>query len=259
MKKAERQLLVQERRRIRGTKVRSEGSRAKLGPFALWGRILGISGPLILILVVLASFFTPMLAVQSITITGNDRIASSEIETALSSLYDRPMTTISESEVAELLGDFSLIETFTFQAEPPNTLRLTIRERQPLLVLVRSGMNYLYDAAGVQIAQTDEIGLYPFFAFTGNPVGNPTYETAVELLLSLPLSTYQQIFSVEVSQALTIKLVLRDSNLGVFWGSTDQALLKAKVLDSLIATGLDRALTVDVSSPNSPVVQYPDS
>jgi cell division protein FtsQ len=53
--------------------------------------------------------------------------------------------------------------------------------------------------------------------------------------------------------------VLRDSNLGVFWGSTDQALLKAKVLDSLIATGLDRALTVDVSSPNSPVVQYPDS
>jgi len=125
----------------------------------MWGRILGISGPLILILVVLASFFTPMLAVQSITITGNDRIASSEIETALSSLYDRPMTTISESEVAELLGDFSLIETFTFQAEPPNTLRLTIRERQPLLVLVRSGMNYLYDAAGVQIAQTDEIGL----------------------------------------------------------------------------------------------------
>lgn len=259
MKKVERQLLAQERKRISGKKDKAAGPRKKLGAFALWGRLLGIGGPLILAAVVVASFFTPLLAVQQITIVGNQRIDTEQIDQALSSLYQRPMTTISEAEVAELLGDFSLIETFTFQAEPPNTLRVNIRERQPILVLVRSGVNYLYDAAGVQIAATDEIGSYPFFAFSGNPIDNPQYQTAVDLLLSLPIATYQQIFSVEVSQALIVKLVLRESNLEVFWGSTDQALLKAKVLESLIATGLDGAITVDVSSPNSPVVQYPDS
>lgn len=259
MKKVERQLLAQERRRIKGKKTRGVASKKRLGPFAAWGRILAILGPIFLAGILIASFFTPLLAVQSITIVGNERIATKDIDEALASLYERPMTTISEAEVTELLADFSLIETFTFQAEPPNTLRVNIRERQPILVLVRSGVNYLYDAAGVQIAATDEIGSYPFFAFTGNPVDSPQYQTAVELLLSLPLSTYQQIFSVEVSQALIVKLVLRDTNLQVFWGSTDQALLKSKVLDSLIATGLDGAITVDVSSPNSPVVQYPDS
>lgn len=215
--------------------------------------------PISLTAVVLASFFTPMLAVEKIEFVGNERISAAELESALSGLYDRPMTTISDDEIAGLLSEFALIETFTSQAEPPHTLRVNIRERQPILILVRSGKNFLYDAAGVQIAATEEISNYPFLVFDGNPKENPRFTAAVELLFSLPLSTYSQVFSLEVSESLTSKLVLRDSNLTVFWGSTKDGLLKSEVLDSLLATGVKNALTIDVSSPNSPVVQYPNS
>jgi cell division protein FtsQ len=256
VKRPERELLGQERRRIRG--VKSPGKRNRIGAFGLWGRILTVVAPVSLTAVVLASFFTPMLAVEKITFVGNERIAVRDLESALSGLYDRPMTTISDEEIAELLSGFSLIETFTSQAEPPHTLRVSIRERQPILILVRSGKNYLYDAAGVQIAATEEISKYPFLVFDGNPIESPRFSTAVKLLFSLPLETYSQVFSVEVSESLTSKLVLRKGNLTVFWGSTDEGLLKSKVLDSLLATGVKDALTIDVSSPNSPVVQYPN-
>jgi cell division protein FtsQ len=257
LKRPERELLGQERKRIRGAK--SPGKSIRLGAFGLWGRILAIVGPVSLTAVVLSSFFTPMLAVEKIEFVGNERISESELESALSSLYERPMTTISDDEIAGLLGEFTLIETFTSQAEPPHTLRLNIRERQPILILVRAGKSFLYDAAGVQIAATDEISNYPFLIFDGNPIENPRFTAAVELLFSLPLATYSQVFSLEVSRSLTSKLVLRDSNLNVFWGSTDEGLLKSEVLDSLIATGVKNALRIDVSSPNSPVVQYPNS
>jgi cell division protein FtsQ len=256
VKRPERELLGQERRRIRG--VKSPGKQNRIGAFGLWGRILTVVAPVSLTAVVLASFFTPMLAVEKITFVGNERIAVADLESALSGLYDRPMTTISDEEIAELLSGFSLIETFTSQAEPPHTLRVSIRERQPILILVRSGKNYLYDAAGVQIAATEEISKYPFLVFDGNPIESPRFSTAVKLLFSLPLETYSQVFSVEVSESLTSKLVLRKGNLTVFWGSTDEGLLKSKVLDSLLATGVKDALTIDVSSPNSPVVQYPN-
>jgi cell division protein FtsQ len=256
VKRPERELLGQERRRIRG--VKSPGKRNRIGAFGLWGRILTVVAPVSLTAVVLASFFTPMLAVEKITFVGNERIAVADLESALSGLYDRPMTTISDEEIAELLSGFSLIETFTSQAEPPHTLRVSIRERQPILILVRSGKNYLYDAAGVQIAATEEISKYPFLVFDGNPIESPRFSTAVKLLFSLPLETYSQVFSVEVSESLISKLVLRKGNLTVFWGSTDEGLLKSKVLDSLLATGVKDALTIDVSSPNSPVVQYPN-
>ena len=180
MKRPERELLGQERRRIRG--VKSPGKRNRIGAFGLWGRILTVVAPVSLTAVVLASFFTPMLAVEKITFVGNERIAVADLESALSGLYDRPMTTISDEEIAELLSGFSLIETFTSQAEPPHTLRVSIRERQPILILVRSGKNYLYDAAGVQIAATEEISKYPFLVFDGNPIESPRFSTAVKLL-----------------------------------------------------------------------------
>ncbi|MEL0237414.1 MAG: peptidase S9, partial [Aquiluna sp.] len=69
---------------------------------------------------------------------------------------------------------------------------------------------------------------------------------------------YSQVFSVEVSPQLTTKLTLKDGNWSVIWGSNEDSLLKAEVLDSLIATGLEEGVEIDVSSPNSPVVRYPD-
>lgn len=256
MKKPEREILGQEKRRL-GRKEKRP-SKTKLGPFAIWGRILWIAGPIILGSVIAASYLTPMFAIQNIVISGTERLDSAKLQDSLSTLKDRPLTTISEEELADLLGSYSLIETFTFQAQPPHTLKLTIRERQPVLVLVRGGKNYLYDPAGVQIAEAEDTKSYPFLVLIGDPKDNPRFDAAVDTLLSLPISTYNQVFSIEVTPQLTSKLVLRERNTVVLWGDSSQSLLKSEVLDSLIATGVEDGVLIDVSSPNAPVVTYPD-
>lgn len=256
MKRPEREILGQEKRRL-GRKTKRPKSQ-NLGPFAIWGRILAVAGPLILGGVIAASFLTPMFAIEKIVIVGTERLDSKDIERSLDTLKDRPLTTIGENELAELLGGYSLIETFTFQAEPPHTLKVTIRERAPILMLVRGGKNYLYDAAGVQIAEAEDTKSFPFLVLIGDPKDNPRFKAAVETLLSLPIATYQQVFSIEVTPQLTSKLVLRESNTVVLWGDSKDSILKAEVLDSLIATGVEKGVLIDVSSPNAPVVTYPD-
>ena len=257
MKRPERELLAKERKRI-STRTKLDRPKSALGPFALFSRAFLVIAPLVLIGLVAATFFTPLLAIDKIVISGTERLEPKKISKALESLDGRPLTTISEGEVAELLSDFALIETFAIQAEPPHTLNVKIRERQPIVVLVRSGKNYLYDAAGVQIEQTNGAVKLPYLNIKGNPKENPQFKTAIEVLLSLPVKTYQRIYSIEVSEQLTTKLVLKKSNITVIWGDTKQALLKNEVLLTLLKTGLKNSVVVDVSSPNAPVVTYPN-
>ena len=256
MKRPEREILGQEKKRLKRSEKKPV--RNSLGPFAIWGRFLLIFGPLTLSAVILASFFTPMFAIQSIEVTGTERLEKTKLESSLVQFIDRPLTTVSEAELAEVLGRFPLIETFTFQAEPPHTLKIKVRERQPIVVLVKSGKNYLYDAAGIQIAEAEDTKTYPFLVLIGDAANNPRFDAAIELLLSLPKEAYEQIFSIEVTPQLTSRLVLRDSNTQVLWGDASESILKSKVLGSLLATGVENGVLIDVSSPNAPVVTYPD-
>lgn len=257
LKRPERELLAKERKRI-SSRTKIDKPKSSLGPFALFSRAFFMLSPLVLIGLVAATFFTPLLAIDKIVISGTERLEPKKISKALESLDGRPLTTVSEDEVAELLSDFTLIETFAIQAEPPHTLNVKIRERQPIVVLVRSGKNYLYDAAGIQIEQATGPVKLPYLNIKGNPKDNPQFSTAMEVLLSLPVKTYQRVYSIEVSEQLTTKLVLKKSNITVIWGDTKQALLKNEVLMTLLKTGLKESVVVDVSSPNAPVVTYPN-
>jgi cell division protein FtsQ len=257
LKKPDRELLAKEKKRLRAS-LNADRTRSKLGPFALWSRIFAVGAPLLLIGLVAATFFTPLLAIDQIKVVGAERVDEKKVSKALSSLEGRSLTTISESEVAELLGDFALIETFALQAQPPHTLIVKLREREPILALVRAGNSYLYDAAGVQIEQAKGAVDLPYLLLSAEPLESPQFDVAVEVLLSLPIETYRQVFSIEVSEQLTVQFTLKESNISVIWGDTNESLLKDEVLQSLLATGLEDSVVVDVSSPNAPVVTYPN-
>ena len=256
MKRPEREILGQEKKRLKRSEKKPV--RNSLGAFAIWGRFLLVFGPLSLSAIVIASYFTPLFAIQGIVISGTERVDAGEIQKRLDPLLGRPLPTVSEAELTDILSDYPLIETFTFQAQPPSTLRIKLRERQPVVVLNRGGRNYLYDAAGVQIAESTETKAHPFLVLIGDPANTPRFEAAIELLLALPLETYGRVFSIEMTPQLTAKLILRESNTVVLWGDSGQSLFKSEVLNSLLETGLEDGVLIDVSSPNAPVVTYPD-
>jgi cell division protein FtsQ len=159
--------------------------------------------------------------------------------------------------VAQLLSEYELVETFAVQAEPPHTLRIKIRERQPIVIIPQAGKNYLYDPAGIRIGEVADGERFPYLKLNGAVTDNPQFETAVEILLGMPVATYEQIFSLEVSAKLTAVFKLRDNGIAVIWGDSADATFKAEVLQSLLATGQKDGVTIDVSSPSAPVVTYP--
>lgn len=114
MRRPEREILGQEKKRLK----RSEKKvvRNSLGPFAIWGRFLLIVGPLSLSAIILASYFTPLFAIQSIVVSGTERVDSSEVQNRLAVLLGRPLPTVSEAELTDILREYALVETFTFRA-----------------------------------------------------------------------------------------------------------------------------------------------
>jgi cell division protein FtsQ len=253
MGRQERKLLRAERK-----KKRLREPRAKLGGFAVLGRVFAVGGSLILAAVVAASYLTPLLAIENIRVVGLERLDEAEIMRSLEPLKQRPLPSVSEAEIAQLLAEHPLIETFAVRTEPPHTLRVQIRERQPVVIMPVGGKNYLFDPAGVQIAEASLDDPYPFFLLAEDPATSERFATAIDVLLALPLDTYAQIFAIEVSGRQTTEFRLRGDNLRVIWGGPDNALLKAEVLESLLASQDRTDITIDVSSPETPVISFSD-
>lgn len=212
--------------------------------------------PIVSISLVIAALFTPLFAIKEITVVGTQRLNSEKLVATLQPLLGKSLTMVANQEVADLLAGFELIETFALQAQPPSTLRVKVRERQPLLIINQSGQRQMFDAAGVRIAVAEAQDEFPVFDFQGNTQQDPRFAQAVELLLSLPFETYSRIGAISVSDQLTSQLILKGSGIKIFWGANSDPLLKAEVLESLLATSGEKVRRIDVSSPNAPVVGF---
>lgn len=211
-----------------------------------------------LLLLVLATIFTPLLAVEKIEVTGITRLKEKSIVNALISQIGKPLPTISSADVAKSLESFPLIESFTIISLPPHTLRIQIAERQPIGVIRISGTTYLYDPAGVRIGISDGSENLPVIAIEGLPEKSKQFKAAIEVLMALPANLLQRVAEINAKSKDDVTMRLRGyAGQKIIWGDGTDSVLKSRVLDALIANQKksDR-VTYDVSSPNAPVVRY---
>lgn len=211
-----------------------------------------------LLLLVLATIFTPMLAVEKIEVTGVTRLKEKSIVNALTSQLGKPLPTVSSGDITKALKSFPLIESFSIISLPPHTLRVQIAERQPIGVISVSGTNYLYDPAGVRIGIANGSEDLPVIAIQGSPEKSAEFKAAIEVLMALPADLLARVAEINAKSKDDVTLRLRGySGQRIIWGDGSDSVLKSKVLDALIANQkkTDR-VTFDVSSPNAPVVRY---
>ena len=212
----------------------------------------------VLVALVLATMFTPLMAVQEIQVTGLHRLKAAQIQTAVKGLMGKPLTMIDDAQLVARLSGFALIESFSTVALPPHTLQLNIQERQPIGVVSFGGNKYLYDPAGVQISPVANASRYPTIIVSGNPAHSSNFRAAVDVLLALPATLYPSIYSIQATSKDDVRLTLRGvSNRRILWGDSARSLLKSKVLAALMKNVKHTAtVTFDVSSPTAPTVRY---
>jgi len=211
-----------------------------------------------LVLLVLSTIFTPLLAVEKIQVSGITRLKEKSIVNALQNQIGKPLPLVNPGDVATALETFALIESFSVVSLPPHTLMIEITERQPIGVLLVGGTKYLYDPAGVRIGKASGGEDLPLITIDGAPENSKQFAAAIDVLMALPANLLERVSEINAKSKDDVTLRLRGyAGQRIIWGDGSNSVLKSKVLDALIANQkkTDR-VTFDVSSPNAPVVRY---
>jgi cell division protein FtsQ len=219
---------------------------------------LSVGSIAILLALVAVATFSPALAIKQILVTGTDRIKPELISKALQSHIGTPLPLLDEQKVAESLSSFALIESFSATALPPNGLQVKISERQAISIVNVKGELWLYDPAGVRVAQATDSDKLPEILITEDPRNSQRYRNSIDVLLALPEDLLEKVEFIEARSKDDVQMSLRSARgQRIIWGDSSDSTLKSKVLQALMVNHRkSRSVTFDVSSPNAPVVRF---
>jgi cell division protein FtsQ len=212
-----------------------------------------------LIALVLAAVFSPMLAIERLSVRGEKLVSEKEIKAALKSQLGKPLPQVNEAEIADALKKFPLIESFSLISAPPRTLVVKITERTPIAIVWVEGFGYSYfDPAGVRVGRAENRQNLPTLEVSGTPGKSPSFRAAIDVLLAVPIDLLPRISTVSAKSKDDVSFKLRGyAGQRIIWGDSSQAVLKSKVLTALIKNqSKNDRVTYDVSSPEAPVVRY---
>ena len=242
----------------RAARARRRALRAEIRRFTQRSRrrriiwLTGIGAVLLLIGGSVAAAYSPLFAVEKITVVGATALDPAAVEAALSGQIGTPLALVDTSEVKAALLAFPLIETYALEAKPPHDLTVSIVERTAVGVIESDAGYTLVDAAGVALATTsDQPAGQPLIEVAGG-VDSVAFESVGLVMRSLPADVRAVVTGVRATTADDVTLTLA-SGLVVMWGSAEESREKALTLSRTMGAKPD-ANTIDVSSPDLAVV-----
>lgn len=197
--------------------------------------------------------YSPLFAVQTITVEGASSLKAADVQKALSEQVGRPLALVDASAVKAALVRFPLIETYRLEAHPPHDLVVRIVERTPVGVIQQSdGRFTVVDAAGVVLSTSEgRPAGYALIDVSGG-TASPAFAAVGTALRTLPAELRAQVDGATASTPDDIVLQLT-GGAKVVWGSAEQSALKTRSLQALMKAN-PAAASYDVSSPGVGVV-----
>lgn len=246
----------------RAARARRKSLRAEVRRFTVRSRrrrmvwIVSLSALVLLVAGTVGAAYSPLFAVEKITVVGASSLDPAAIEAALKDQRGVPLAAVDDSAIKASLVTFPMIETYATEAHPPHELVVRIVERTPVGV-VSSGAGYtLVDAAGVALATTpDAPEGQPIITAAGGP-GSKAFVAAGLVVRSLPAEVRALVTEVSATTPHDVTLTLGGTNTEVVWGSVDDSVIKSLNLQqAMIARTPDSVSVYDVSSPGAVVVR----
>ncbi|MFD5225835.1 FtsQ-type POTRA domain-containing protein [Microbacterium sp. NPDC058342] len=238
------------RRRALRAEIRRFTQRSRRRRIVWWSSIGAV---LALVLGSVVAAYSPLFAVQDITVAGAKTLDVAAVQAALEGQKGAPLALVDESAVKSALMRFPMIESYALEARPPHELLVRIVERTPVGVIRSDGGYTLVDAAGVVLSTTPERPEgQPVLSITGG-TDSTAFRSAGLVIRSLPADLRAQVTQVAATSTDDVTLTLADGK-RIVWGSEEDSVEKALVLVALIRNA-PKAGTFDVSAPAVPVVR----
>ncbi|MCW3494747.1 FtsQ-type POTRA domain-containing protein [Microbacterium sp. SSM24] len=246
----------------RAARARRKALRAEVRRFttrqrrrrAVW--IGSVAAVVVLALGTLGAAYSPLFAVETITVVGAEQLDDAQVVAALDAQLGTPIPLVDESAVKAALIAFPLVESYTLEARPPHELVVRIVERTPIGVIETRAGATVVDAAGVALSTAAEApaGL-PVLEIDGG-VGSDAFLAAGQVMHSLPDDIRAQVTRVAASTPDDVTLTLGATRTAVVWGSAERSADKAAVLAKIMTARPPASVRqYDVSSPNAVVVR----
>lgn len=216
-----------------------------------------VSALALLLTAVAVVTLSPLMALQSVSVVGAQRLDPSVVSAALDDQLGTPLALLDEGAVRESLAAFPLIRSYTTEVVPPHTLVVRIVERVPLAAIDRGGSVELVDAAGVVVERSAERpeGI-PLIAPESADVESLAFESVAAVLSALPDDLRGRIDVITASTRDDVTFSMVGAGHRVVWGSAERSAFKARVLAAALATtSQSRAWEYDVSAPETLVVR----
>lgn len=219
----------------RATRARRRALRSEIRRFTARSRrrrmiwIGSLSALLLLVAGSVGAAYSPLFAVQRITVVGAQTLDEATVQEALAAQVGRPLPLVDHSEVKAALIGFPLIETYALEARPPHDLVVKILERTPIGT-VRSDAGFtVVDAAGVVLSTHDAQPEGLPLLEAGGGLTSPAFAAVGHVLRALPESVHGLVAGARATTPDDVTLTLDDGT-EVLWGSADDSVKKAQAL-----------------------------
>ena len=196
-------------------------------------------------------WFSSHLSVRSVEVSGVDRMADAEVLAAADVPEGEPLARVDLAVVRARVQALADVRSAEVTRTWPDTVTITVEEREPVAVVEIGGRLRGLDVEGVV-----------FREYRSAPEGLPRVETPVDtgrdalveaaaVVSALPADLTERVDHVEVATVDQISLELRDGRT-VVWGSAEESEAKAEVLAALLE---QPGTTYDVSVPGQPTIR----
>lgn len=214
-------------------------------------RWVALSVVLGLVLLAAAVWWTPLLGVRSVDVTGARQLTAEQVRVAAAVPEGTPMLRLDLRSIQQRVRLLARVATVEVLREWPSTVRIEITERSPVGYIAESDGTHLVDATGMDYATvtTPPRGLPKIELTTVAPADQRT-QAVVGVLRALPAQLRSLVVTVSARTPGSVTLGLTHGRT-IRWGSADDSARKAEVLAPLMTRP---GKVYDVSSPELPTV-----
>lgn len=225
--------------------------------------LLRLSAVGILIAVVWAAFFSPLLRVNEVRVVGAERTSLDDVVAAAALGQDENLLLLSTSEVADRVSALPWVRSVDVDRILPGTVRIKLSERRAAMVLSLGAARWTIDATGRVLGSGAKGRRLPVLAGVqvatvepGVRLRTTEAQAALAVWRGLPKSVRREVVGIVAPTIERITLSLADETL-VRYGAPEDMAAKNEVLEVVLkrvrAEGTE-AVYIDVRAPLHPAV-----
>jgi cell division protein FtsQ len=196
-------------------------------------------------------YFSAMLVTKRVIIVGTHQLTPAQVSFAVQIPLGVPLALQDVDAIARRATTLPVIESAKVTRSWPNTIKMTVVERRPVLAISQPDGYVLVDKAGLAYQTQSTLPLDVVLADV-SPGDKPLLSQVAAVAKALPEKLRGKVSLITADGRDSIVLMLT-SGRTVIWGSSADSELKAQVVTALLKK--NPRSYIDVSSPHNPAVR----